>query len=332
MTTVTEASATVCVRSSARDKAKFPNAAHFEVDVGVDATPYSTVRLLGYRLPDPYIVTVRAGENFFRFSEDLIVFDRVSEEQNTYNEVKTAWIEPGYYESITEVITALEEAINSISVANIVFYRHRKTDLYRLVSNMEGVDGTLCAFHVFAGPLLDMLGFQGHTDHVHVGTIPYFTEKASLTIRGALPKTVAVGDTVVLANLLPNGALHSESAIVTAKMVDSFEIDHRPAFSDHLTTVHYGKLYSISPPRRIPQPDNRPLFLSLPGLAAPSLRGSHPPCFALLNVMTMEPFSAPCVARQAGLAQRWVVEVREEDGRIASLGKEELHLVLQLTK
>ncbi|KAG2424990.1 hypothetical protein HXX76_014148 [Chlamydomonas incerta] len=263
------------VNSADRDRRTHPQAASFavELDAGVDPALYGWVELAGCRVPSPYILTIREDSNTFRFSEDVMVYDRVAEERTTHGSVQTVSIPARYYASLQEVAVVLEAAINAVSTADITLRYDPATDRYTLVSSLQRKAGApperpaLCGFHVFASPLLEMMGFLGHTDHLLVGTIPYFTQKASLTVRGALPPSIRVADKLILAMLLPSGAVHTEAAFITQLAPNSFEIDHRPAFSDHLVSVHYGILYSVTCPRRVPPSPDPLLYISLPGLA-----------------------------------------------------------------
>lgn len=334
----------VVVNSALRDRSLHPHAASFsvELDPAIDLQQYASVELAGSRVPTPYVLTLREGENLFRFSEDVLLYDRVSEKQSSYTTVHTVTIPARFYTSILEVASTLEAAVNAVSTAKIEFVYDCNTDRFTLVSGMQRKPEAppdrpaLCAFHVFASPLLEMLGFYGYRDHLMVGGIPYFTKKASLEVQGELPSTVRVADRIVMACRLPSGAVHTEIATVTSANPTSFCIDHRPAFSDHLVTVHHGILYSATAPRRIPaaRPD-RIMFLNLPGLVTPTrIYGSPVPAFAVINLNPLgQSFCAPLATETRRGPQGGVlfhVLLSEEDGRPADFGKEELCLLLRL--
>lgn len=315
----------IALSSELRDRVRFPQANAFQVPHPLQEV--TAVSMVAYHVSPVQAYALTEENNFMVYSEDFLVYSRATElpaEERLRR--KVIRVPAGSYGSLEAILGLLEEQLVKTADAVVFFTYDTLRCRYTLRSTMLARDGTLRAFHVFASPILELFGFEGHRNHLLTGGRPYVVRKAENFIQG-LPRPGPRGSTVVIATLLADGVIHSELATITAEVEGGIEVAERLRFSDYLLSVHTGVIQAACAPRTLPIGDEPVLLLRLaPFNLCRTAAGV--PYFASLNsrVMGFHTLQLPAPLSATHLE----VEVTDVHGRPADVRMGEVFVELDL--
>jgi hypothetical protein len=315
------------IHSDIRDKTKYKLSNKFNIPV--DINQVKDVRISNVLLPDYKNIIIDESNNYFIFSEDILLYSRKFEVIDLECKKTKVKIPIGIYNSIFDITRLLDVAVNSVSKALITFEYNKSINKYTLYSTLISKnDKALVGFHVFKSPLLELLGFDSVSDIKCIGQMNYQIQKSKNIVQGILPKVLKPGMNIVIACMLYDNNRYTEMHSITEIHDTYFLIDSKFAFSDHLISVHYGLIESISMPRLIYWPQNSVIFLRINGFNLVQLAGTN---ITYAFSLHKSSYQEQCVILKEPIdLQELSLELVDINGQLVDTGQDSIFIELIL--